>query len=61
MAVMDVIAVQAKAGFSRGMLEEVAEQALGAIPGRGTEADSRCKGYLPYPPCMQIFFTTFSP
>ncbi len=35
MAVMHGIAVQAKAGFSRAMLEAVAEQALAAIPGKG--------------------------
>jgi AcrR family transcriptional regulator len=34
MAVMHGIAVQAKAGFSREMLEAVAEQALAAIPGK---------------------------
>jgi AcrR family transcriptional regulator len=34
MAVMHGIAVQAKAGFSREMLEAVAEQALVAIPGK---------------------------
>jgi AcrR family transcriptional regulator len=35
MAVMHGMAVQAKAGFSRQMLEAVAEQALSAVPGGG--------------------------
>lgn len=34
MAVMHGIAVQAKAGFSREMLQAVAEQALAAVPGK---------------------------
>lgn len=36
MAVMHGMAVQAKAGFSRAMLEAVAEQALSTWPGRGS-------------------------
>lgn len=36
MAVTHGMAVQAKAGFSRGMLEAVAEQALGAWPASGS-------------------------
>jgi hypothetical protein len=35
MAVMHGMALQAKAGFSREMLEAVAEQALSAVPGGG--------------------------
>ena len=38
MAVMQGMAIQAKAGFTREMLEAVAEQALSDVPGGGTSA-----------------------